>query len=118
MAQQPFYKGDEIKFAISLEAPGFSMDDDDFDIEVKSGSTSVKGYKGETSQDLVIFKETDSSSSSSEEESGTWYAIVDTKNLAVGKMRVIATAHIQDANANDGVRDSIAVSSLGQLMEP
>ena len=57
-----YYKGDEIKFAINIEAPGFSMDDDDFDIEVKSGNTSVKGYKDASkSQDtaVVIFKETE-----------------------------------------------------------
>ena len=31
-----YYKGDEIKFAINLEAQGFSMDDDDFEVEVAS----------------------------------------------------------------------------------
>lgn len=57
-----FYKGDEIKFAVKLEASGFDMDTDDFDIEVKSSNTSVKGYKnppaGTTTPSLVIFKET------------------------------------------------------------
>lgn len=105
-----FYKGDEIKFSVNIEAAGFSMDDDDFDIEVKSGNTSVKGYKGaqkESSSGVVIFKE----------DTG-WYAIVDTATLAAGNtMRVIATAHIVDANANDGVRKNIAVQTLGQLKD-
>ncbi|MBQ8713008.1 MAG: hypothetical protein IJ551_09375 [Prevotella sp.] len=134
-----FYKGDEVKFAINLEAPGFSMDDDDFEIEVKSGNTSVKGYKGEqagASSALIIFKETvtppvsDTQEGSDNEEEGqeenvqeptpvtTWYAIVDTKTLAVGTMRVIATARIVDAKANDGVRDNIAVATLGKLIDP
>lgn len=124
-----FYKGDEIKFAINLEAPGFSMDDDDFDIEVKSGNTSLKGSKGagsEASTDIVIFKETETVQPETPEGEepqdpvtvNTWYAIVDTAKLPVGNMRVIATAHVIDANANDGVRKSIAVEKLGNLAEP
>ena len=123
MAQ--FYKGDEIKFAINLEAPGFDMNNDDFDIEVKSGNTSVKGYKnppsGTTTPALVIFKETSEPQEGEEGEEGEatsqWYAIVDTATLATGTMRVIATAYIVDANANDGVRKNIAVQSLGQLKD-
>lgn len=111
-----FYKGDEIKFAINLEAPGFDMDTDDFDIEVKSGNTSVKGYKtppvGTTTPALVIFKETQEGEATSQ-----WYAIADTATLATGTMRVIATAYIVDANANDGIRKNIAVQPLGQLKD-
>jgi len=123
-----YYKGDEIKFAINLEAHGFSMDDDDFDIEVKSGNTSVKGYKDASkSQDtaVVIFKETETVQPETPEGEepqdpvtvSTWYAIVDTSTLAYGNMRVIATAYIVDANANDGVRKNIAVQTLGKLVE-
>ena len=111
-----FYKGDEIKFAINLEAPGFDMDTDDFEIEVKSGNTSVKGYKtppaGTTTPALVIFKETQEGEATSQ-----WYAIADTATLATGTMRVIATAYIVDANANDGIRKNIAVQPLGQLKD-
>lgn len=125
-----FYKGDEIKFAITLEAPGFDMDTDDFDIEVKSVNTSVKGYKtppaGTSVQGLVIFKETPEPQDGGEGEegdgettpAGQWYAIVDTSTLAIGTMRVVATAHIVDANANDGVRNNIDVKQLGKLLDP
>ncbi len=123
-----YYKGDEIKFAINLEAPGFSMDDDDFDIEVKSGNTSVKGYKDATkSQDtaVVIFKDTETVQPETPEGEepaepvtvSKWYAIVNTATLALSNMRVIATAYIVDANANDGVRQNIAVQTLGKLVE-
>ena len=128
MTKANYYKGDEIKFAIKLEAPGFSMDDDDFDIEVKSGNTSVKGYKDASkSQDsaVVIFKETETVQPETPEGEepaepvtvNTWYAIVDTSTLAMSSMRVIATAYIVDANANDGVRKNIAVWTLGKLVE-
>lgn len=103
-----FYRGDEIKFSIGLQASGFSMDEDDFDIEVKSskGGTSAKASKESPAQDgsLVIFK-----------EEGTWYAIVDTTNLAAGDLSVIATAHIPDEHANDGIRRQSAVNSLCPL---
>lgn len=103
-----FYKGDEIKFSIDLQAPGFSMDDDDFDIEVKSsrGGTPAAASKESPAQDgsLVIFK-----------EEGTWYAIVDTTNLAAGDLTVVATAHIPDAHANDGIRRQSDVKALCPL---
>lgn len=56
-----YYRGDEVKFALNIVAPGFSMDDDDFELVVKSGNTSVKGYKNAesgTSPDLIVFQET------------------------------------------------------------
>lgn len=123
-----YYKGEEIKFAINLEAQGFDMNTDDFDIEVKSGNTSVKGYKDaetETSTGVRIFKETESVQPETPEGDEpqepitvtTWYAIVDTSTLALADMRVIATAYIVDSNAEDGVRKNIAVQKLGKLVE-
>lgn len=123
------YKGDEIKFAINIEATGFDMDTDDFDIEVKSGNTSVKGYKDSTkSQDTavrVFYEEKtvqpDTEEGEEPQEPVTvkeWYAIVNTATLAVGQMRVISTAYIVDANADDGIRKSIDVKKLDILREP
>ena len=116
-----------MKFAINLTALGFSMDDDDFSIEVASGKTSVIGYKKKDQQpttdlNVVIFREpplSDSSDSSdSDTEEGTWYAIVDTTTLAIGEMRVIARAFVPDPNANDYVRTEIAIAPLGTLEKP
>ena len=119
------YKGEEIKFAINIEAPGFNMDDDDFDIEVKSGNTSVKGYKDSTkSEDTAVrvFYEEESIQPETEDEDPVtvkkWYVIVNTATLAVGQMRVISTAYIVDANADDGIRKSIDVQTLDRLVEP
>lgn len=172
-----YYRGDEVKFSLKIEAPGFSMDDDDFDVMVKSGNSSVKGYKNAesgTTQDLVIFKETslpagsyrcnlsaiqaggskayeilsngeiwlvDTTNSLVDEETGVcdayivgdgntaasglkvmpgtgWFAIVDTSKLLPGTMRVVSTAYIVDAHANDGVRNDIQVAQLAKLVEP
>jgi hypothetical protein len=119
-----FYRGDEIKFAIGLDCIGFDIDRDLFDIEVITPNSSVKASKGRPAPDgsLVIFKETDgdssSSSSSSSEDEGTWYAIVDTQFLKIGDMRVVATAHVPDPNANDGIRKQVDVKPLGTLRNP
>lgn len=119
------YKGTEVKFAISLTAPGFSMDDNDFEIEVASPKDSVKGYKNPPAgadTDVVIFKETETNAVTdpeteqvTEETTSTWFAIANTSKLSTGDLRIIATAHIPDANANDGVRNEITVEKLGTL---
>ena len=61
-----YYKGEEIKFAINIDAPGFDMDTDDFEIEVASPRNSVKGYKDASKTEdtaVVIFKEESGSAS-------------------------------------------------------
>lgn len=113
-------KGTEKKFAINLTVPGFSMDDDDFEIEVATPAESLKGYKNPpagASTDVLIFSET-----ATPEEGDpvkTWYAIVNTGAFTkIGELRVIATAHVPDANANDGIRDEMAKVALGTLVNP
>ena len=125
-----YYKGDEIKFAIDINAPGFDIDTDDFEIEVATRRSKVTGYKNVEKQEdtaVVIFRESaqsdsnsDSSSSDSSQEggSGQWFAIVDTSTLDAGEMRVIMRAFITDANANDGKRVNIDVKPLGTLLNP
>ena len=132
-----FYVGDEIKFALNIEAEGFSMDDDDFDVEVLSSShgsaSASKGDVPNSESRLIIFKESNgtssdsdssdsdssdsdsSDSSSSENQPGQWFAIVDTTDFQPGRLRVVATAYVPDANANDGVRRMSSVQNLVQL---
>ena len=104
------FKGDEAKFSINLTAPGFSMDTDDFDIEVVSTiGGSLKGSKGGTGTDVIIFKEDEA-----------WYAIVNTANelRPGGSLKVIATCYVPDAHADDGVRKQIATAVLDKFFEP
>lgn len=104
------FKGDEAKFSINLTAPGFSMDTDDFDIEVVSNiGGSLKGSKGGTGTDVIIFKEDDA-----------WYAIVNTENelRPGGNLKVVATAYVPDAHADDGIRKQIATAVLDKFIEP
>ena len=114
MAQaQIIYQGDEKKFAIELTAPGFNIDTDDFDIEVKSPKASIKASKGASTEALVIFSEDVTPQEGDPYKQ--WYAIVDTTTLSVGEVNVIATAHIPDTNANDGIRRESDKQLLGHI---
>lgn len=125
-------KGDEPKFAINLTAPGFSMDTDDFDVEiVSSRGGSLKGEKRTPmvmGTDVRIFYETSEVTVPPEEEGGeptvreekTWYVIVDTSKdlLPGGNLKVIATCYVPDTNANDGIRRQTATEILDRFIEP
>lgn len=123
-------KGTEKKYAINLTAPGFSMDEDDFDLEVVVGKESIKGYKNppqDASKDVLVFKETTTQTTENPEdpqnptvtEVNTWYTIINTAAFnTTGDMKLIATAHIPDANANDGIRNDIDKITLGTLINP
>lgn len=118
---QKVYKGTKKKFAVHLTCPGFDQDTDDFEVEVKSGGTSVQFFSNPTIQGNHLFKETvEVPSEGSDEPTNVtvWYAIVDTGTLAVGKVKCIATAHVPDANATGGIRDEIDVQNLFELVEP
>ena len=109
------------------------MDRDDFDLAVVSGNTRIEGDKwnsraaaqAESPGDserlaLLIFRDPplDSDSSGSGDVEPGWYAIANTEYLAVGSMKVIATAHIPDGNADDLIRKDIDVANLGRLVNP
>lgn len=122
-----FIIGSEVKFKIELNAIGFNMDQDDFDLDIYGPGVTINGSKeqgGSGDGKLMIFKEepvvTDSSDSSSSdssaEEPGEWYAIIDTTGMKKGEIKVIATAHIPDTNASGGVRNEKASVTLGQAV--
>ena len=129
-----FYIGEEKKFAIDIQADGFDMNTDDFDVEVTNGKESITVQKtGEpteqgiwTNEDgsLVIFYEEETVEIPAEEPGGepttnttkTWFGIIDTQYFTKnGPLSVIATAYITDAKAYDGVRKSIDTAILGTL---
>ncbi len=109
------YCGDEKKFAIELTAPGFDIDTDDFDLEVRSHKARVKASKGSSTEDLAIFYETVTPAEGDPYK--VWYAIVDTTKLIKGQLIVVATAYITDANASGGMRKESAKYVLGNLEE-
>lgn len=118
------YRGDEAKFAFELKAEGFSMEDDDFEVEIVGlRGGSIKGYKtppaGSEDTDVIIYSETEETQIPPEEEGGeptvetttTWFCIFKTEKLTAGDLKVVTTAYVPDAHADDGIRTQSAVAS-------
>lgn len=83
--------GTEVKFAVTLEAEGFSMDDDDFSLMVMRGHNVVKEYAKE---DLVV-------------EDGTYIMCLDTNEIGVGNFDIAVRAEVPDGHFGDGLRTEI-----------
>ena len=100
-----FYKGTELKFKVTLECPGFSMENDDFSLDIVSGKTKVTLEK----EDLAVV---------GEEGSKEYYAYVETDDMPTGNVKVIATAFVPDEEATGAIRKEIAVAQLCTLINP
>ena len=98
---ETYYKGTELKPKIELTAQGFSMTNDEFEIEVKSGRSSITMEK----EDLIV-------------KNGEYYAYIDTNELQAGTLKLIATLHVPDSDAPDGIRNEIAVTNLCSIVNP
>lgn len=116
-----FYKGTEIKFKIEIQALGFDMNEQDFDVEVISTRGSVSGSKKGHSadgrwgnKDLFISRTEEEIDGEKKYE---WYVVADTTTLSVGNLIVKVTAYINDEMAYDGVRTDIAKETLGRLID-
>lgn len=83
--------GTKFKYAINITAPGFSMEDDDFTVEIKRGSKSRVFQK----DDLV------------EDEQGNYYVCFDSKEFGPGQISAVITAHVPDDDFDDGIRDEV-----------
>lgn len=83
--------GTEIKFAVNIEAQGFSMDDDDFTLYIMKGRNVIKEY---TKSDLVV-------------EDGTYLLCVDTEGIGVGSFDLAVKAQVPDGHFQDSYRTEI-----------
>lgn len=99
---ETYFRGTELKFKVELTAAGFSMAENDFEIEVKSGRQSVSMTKEEMKTD----------------GSGNYYAYIDTNALPAGTLKIVATAHIPDSDSPDGVRNEVAKADLCNVVNP
>lgn len=118
------FKGSEKKFAVELTCPGFDQNTNDFEVIMKSGNTEVHFYSNPNQGSPNLF--TEEVEVPAEEEGGeptnvtTWYGIVDTTLLAVGKVRAIGIAHVPDTEADvDAIRNEIDVQqNVFEIVEP
>ncbi len=94
------YVGTKLKYKVEITAEGFSMDRDEFEVEIRRGKQSVVIKK----QDMLIH----------EPESGDmeYYIVVDTEALGSGKYEVITRAYVPDDDFEEGVRPEIDKQTL------
>lgn len=112
-------KGEEQKFALNITAEGFSMDADDFDVEISSSKASIIGKKvGAVSDTSELYKTGSEDVTISREpgDDGGWFVIAETEKLTKGDVNVTITAYVKDTAANDGTRKSLARAKLGTLI--
>lgn len=104
-----FILGSAVKFEIDLSAEGFSMNNDDFDVEIAGAKNSVYASKNtpDPQGNFTIYK-----------ESNTWYGILKTDAVGLGDCKLIATAYITDSAAHGGNRKEIASTSFGRIVKP
>jgi len=116
-----YYKGTEVKFKVNLQCAGFSMATDNFQLKIVSGKTSVtiehiiEDTIGGSHEEVIVTPEGCGSLSKVGDD---FYAYVDTEVLAVGAVKVISTAQVDDSGATGGKRQEVSVSQLCNLVAP
>lgn len=97
--EEKYYIGTDLKFLINIEAEGFSMDSDDYEIELRCNSRSVTVHK----EDIV-------------EDGEDHYLCVDSTQFGSGMLQMVVYAYVPDEHfLDDHTRTEIAVVNLCEL---
>lgn len=94
--------GSEIKCLVEVSSPGFDMVRDDFEIDLKRGSTTKHFAKS----DLITETYTETVDGQSVEKTD-YYLCFDTRDFGKGLLTAIITAHVPDNDFPDGIRDEV-----------
>lgn len=89
-AQEHTYLGTELKYLLQIEADNFSMDEDNFEVDIYCGIKSIHFNKSDMDPG----------------EDG-WYVTIDTKDLCIGKIFAKVTAYVPDSDFPDGLRKEV-----------
>ena len=105
--------GTLLKYKVEITAQGFSMDEDDFEIEVRRGKSSVIIKK----EDLIVNPveievEGSGSGEGTTETVNEYYMLVDTEALGAGKYEVVTRAFVPDSDAPEGIRTELNKQTL------
>jgi len=88
--------GTKLKYALTIRADGFDMDEDDFMVEIKRGANSIVLKKEDIERD----------------SEGQYYVCFDTTELGSGSICAVVTAYVPDADFPDGVRTEVMKINL------
>lgn len=90
-----YYVGTDLKFLLTIEAPGFNQDEDDYEIRLESDDAQVVIPKSE-----IV-----------DGEDGH-YLCVDSTRLGTGLVRMIVMAKVSDSDFKKGYRREVLVRDL------
>ena len=102
MENEAYYVGTDLKFALRINAQGFSQDEDDYDITLVCGNKKINITK----DDIV------------RGEDNEHYLLVDTSQFSPGLVRAIVTAKVPDEDFPTGVRREVDRKDLCYIMKP
>ena len=88
--------GTTLKYLLEIQADGFDMTDDDFDVKLACQATGKTITLSKS--DLVYDGDGDN-----------WYVIFDSREIGPGIVDATVTAHVPDSDCPGGMRDEIAV---------
>ena len=100
--QRSIYLGTELKFALSIESEGFSMETDDFKVVVKS--TKKKKEIVITKEEMLI------------DENEKYLFLIDTEELGIGEYWIYVYAYVPDEDFPDGIRTEVQKQQLCTVM--
>lgn len=92
---QSYYVGTDLKFEIDIDCAGFSMQDDNFIINLVQNNKSVEVRKSQ----LI-------------EDDNNYYLPVDTTQFKPWTVKMVVTAYVPDDDFPNGIRREVAVSDL------
>lgn len=101
MANNAAYIGEELKYVLTLEAPGFNMNHDEYEIIVSCGKKQIK-Y---TQDDIFMDVE------------GNHYLVIDTSGFKKGDLYATVYAYVPDTDFPDGKRTEIDRQKLCALKD-
>ena len=102
------FKGSERKFMLEIDAPGFSMHDDDFTVTLKQNTTEKEFAKS----DIIEESYTDQGV-----ERYRYYLCFDTSIFDRGPVDCIVRAYVPDTDFPDGLRTEIDKFAI-TIVEP
>lgn len=100
--EEPIYSGTDIKVLVTMEAPGFSMADDEWEVSLKSGGKVLRTY---AKDDCIM------------DGDGNYYALVRAEDLRAGVIDIIFHAYVPDSDWDDGIRNETDKQQLTRVQK-
>ena len=94
-SEDKIYLGTRLKYVLEIEASGFSMDTDNFCVDLIRGPKVIHLEKGELEYD-----------------DENWYVCFDTNELGPGIITAKVTAYVPDTDFADGIRTEVQKITL------